>query len=315
MSSAPGTMAPSGAHAQDHSHSSVGSVSKYMSFMIDGRTYAVALSHVAEITPYAELNQMPHTPVCVEGLLDLRGHVLPVVSLRTKMGLPKKESRETDTILILTHDDSRIGVLVDQIESVITANHDEQVPVSSLLEGSDGTWVREILLLNGKVILVLEPSSLVRISQHEAPSDASKELASIQLNDIELQLDEGLRKLISLASTKDEGGRSNVIPEVKSIIGHTESEMTKVIDSVESMLASADAAFGGLGRFKQEVAISGMKGFDAKMSELDTVTQEVQDSIFNLIQQLQFQDIVRQRLEKVLHHIVGMHGVISKGLN
>ena len=306
MSSALGTH---GTHAPGKTQGTDSSVSKYMSFLINQRTYAVALSHVAEITPYVELNQMPHTPDCVEGLLDLRGHVLPVVSLRTKMGLPKKERHESDIILILTHNDSRIGVLVDQIESVITASEEQQAPVSPLLEGTDGVWVQEIVLLNGKVVLVLEPSSLVRISQADAPPEQLDD----KLDDIEHLLDDGLRKLIAMAS--DSRGDVKIAPQIENTIAHSESEMTKVLDRVEAMLASTDTAFSGIARFKQEVAIGGLKGYDSGLTELDGVTQKVQDNVFELIQQLQFQDIVRQRLERVLRHIMGMHGVISNGLN
>jgi len=282
-------------------------LSQYMSFLINNRSYAISLSNVAEITPYRELNQMPHTPKCVEGLLDLRGHVLPVVSLRTKMGLPKKENRESDNILILTHDDARIGVLVDQVESVITASEEDQVSVNPLLEGQEGTWVREILLLNGKVILVLEPESIVRISESER---TNQKLATIQVNDLEMMLDEGLRNLIALADSR---GDEKIVPQIETVIEHTESEMTKVIDRVEAMLTSTDSVIAGVGIFKQEVAMTGTKEFDG-LGELEKVSQELQDKVFDVINQLQYQDIVRQKLEKVLRHIVAMNDVISHGL-
>jgi len=287
-----------------------GTLSQYMSFLINDRSYAISLSQVAEITPYCELNQMPHTPKCVEGLLDLRGQVLPIVSLRTIMRLPKKETHKADSIIILTHEGSRIGVLVDQVESVITANEEHQMNVSPLLEGRDGTWVKEILLMNGKVILVLEPESLLRISQNEA-LDQTLAHVFVDDQDIELKLDEGLRNLIALADSKPD---EKVVPQIESVINHTEQEMSKVIERIESMLSSTDAIFTGIGRFKQEVAIDGLKGFDG-LGELDKTAQELQDRIFDVIQQLQFQDIIRQKLERVLRYIMAMNNVISTGIN
>jgi purine-binding chemotaxis protein CheW len=287
------------------------SVSQYMSFIINERSYAIPLSQVAEITPYQELNQMPHTPKGVEGLLDLRGSVLPVVSLRTRMGLPKKEKHETDHILILSHEGSRTGVLVDQVESVITATAEQHVDASPMLEGTDGTWVRGVLLRNDKVILVLEPYSLAKLSQSENPLVRST-IPAADGADVELMLDESLHKLIAMAGPKEDG---KVVSQMENAISHTESEMTKVLDSVESMLTSSDSALAGISRFKQEVAMNGMKGFDEGLDSLGKVTQEVQDGIFDVIQQLQFQDIVRQKLERVLRHIVGMDKIISLGLD
>ncbi|MCL1893115.1 MAG: chemotaxis protein CheW [Holophagaceae bacterium] len=284
--------------------------SQYMSFVIDGRTYAIPLSDVAEITPFVELNHMPHMPTDVVGLLDLRGAVLPVISLRTRMGLPAKETYKGDTILLLdTQQGARIGILVDQVESVITAQEDQHAQLSPLLEGKSGKWVRAILLLEGKVVVVLEPNALVDTTQI---GREDKEKFSVQVNDVELQLDKGLSDLIAMANYKED---EKIIPQMKSVIGHNESEITKVLEQVEAMLTSTDSAFNGLTSFKQEAASRGIKVFDPSLAKLDTITQEMQDHIFDVINQLQFQDIVRQKLERVLRHVLGMQGVISSGFH
>ncbi|MCL1908756.1 MAG: chemotaxis protein CheW [Holophagaceae bacterium] len=289
---------------------SVAAQSQYMSFVIDGRTYAIPLSDVAEITPYVELNHMPHMPADVVGLLDLRGSVLPIISLRTRMGLPGKDSYVGDTILLLdTQQGSRIGILVDQVESVITAFEDQHAHLSPLLEGKSGKWVKAILLLNGKVVLVLEPAALIDTSQIE---EGEKKKVAVQVNDIELQLDKGLRDLIALAGHKK---NDTVIPQIRSVIGHNESEVTKVIEQVESMLSSTDNAFSGISRFRQEAAMCGIEAFNVNLSQLENIAQEVQNNIFDVINQLQFQDIVRQKLERVLRHIIGMQDVVSAGFN
>ena len=284
--------------------------SQYMSFIVDGRTYAIPLSDVAEITPYVELNHMPHMPVDVVGLLDSRGSVLPIISLRTRMGLPGKDSHDGDTILLLdTQQGSRIGILVDQVESVITAFEDQHAHLSPLLEGKNGKWIKAILLLNAKVVLVLEPGALIDTTQIERGNSGK---VAVQVNDLELQLDKGLRDLIALAGSKES---DRVIPHIETVIGHNELEVVKVMEQVESMLASTDTAFNGISRFKQEVAMTGINAFDADLNRMEGITQELQNNIFDAINQLQFQDIVRQKLERVLRHIVGMQDVISTGFN
>ena len=285
-------------------------VSQYMSFIINGRSYAVPISQVAEITPYQELNQMPHTPRGVEGLLDLRGSVLPVVSLRTRMGLPKKEKPETDHILILSHDGSRTGVLVDQVESVITATEEQHVPISPMLEGVDGTWIKGVLLREGKVILVLEPESLAKITKSER--NLVHSVVQVDDVDVDLMLDESLNDLIAMAPPRED---AKIIPQIETTIEHTESEVAKVLDRVESMLADTDSALTGISRFKQEVAINALKGFDETLEALSKITHDIQDGVFDLLNQLQFQDIVRQKLERVLRHIAGMNNVIARGID
>jgi len=291
------------------------SVKQYMSFVVEGHSYAIPLCDVAEITPYRELNHMPHMPKNVVGLLDLRGVVLPVITLRMRMGLPLKESHAGDMILLLAHQNSRIGVLVDQVESVITATEEQHGHISPLLEGDNGKWINAILLLGEKgerVILVLEPSALLQMPPEEDPRDdgSGTEHSGIDVSDIERRMDEGLRDLIAMAGSKEEG---KIVPILDAVIGHNESEVTKVLDRVEKMLASTDSAALGISKFKQEVAMCGISTFDGILAELDKNVQGLNNTIFEVFDQLQFQDIVRQKLEKVLHHILGMQGVISDG--
>jgi len=286
-------------------------VKQYMSFVVEGHSYAIPLSDVAEITPYRELNHMPHMPRNVVGLLDLRGDVLPVITLRIRMGLPLKESHAGDMILLLAHQDSRIGILVDQVESVITATEEQHAQISPLLEGVSGTWIRAILLLNGKVTLVLEPSALVKMPPEEDPTqDGPGRGGSVSSDDIEKRLDEGLANLIAMAGPREEG---KIVPILKTVIGHNESEVTKVLDRVEKMLVSTDAAAVGVSKFRQEVATCGITDFDEVIRELDQSVQGVQNTVFDVVNQLQFQDIVRQKLERVLNHILGLQGVIADG--
>ncbi|MDR2561083.1 MAG: chemotaxis protein CheW [Holophagales bacterium] len=292
------------------------SVKQYMSFVVEGHSYAIPLCDVAEITPYRELNHMPHMPKNVVGLLDLRGVVLPVITLRMRMGLPLKESHAGDMILLLAHQNSRIGVLVDQVESVITATEEQHGQISPLLEGDNGKWINAILLLGEKgerVILVLEPSALLQMPPEEDPRDdgsGTEHGGGVDTSEIERKMDEGLRELIAMAGTREDG---KIVPILDAVIGHNESEVTKVLDRVEKMLSSTDSAALGVSKFKQEVAMCGINAFDGVITELEKSVQGLQTTIFEVFDQLQFQDIVRQKLEKVLHHILGMQGVISDG--
>jgi len=288
------------------------SVKQYMSFMVEGHSYAIPLSDVAEITPYRELNHMPHMPKNVVGLLDLRGAVLPVITLRLRMGLPLKESHAGDMILLLAHQNTRVGVLVDQVESVVTATEEQHGCISPLLEGSSGKWIRAILLLNERVILVLEPSALLTMPPEEDPRDdsAGPKHGELNTSDIERKMDEGLRDLIAMAGPREDG---KVVSALNAVIGHNESEVTKVLDRVEKMLPSTDSAAAAISKFRQEAAMCGITAFDGVIAELEKNVQGLQSTIFEVFDQLQFQDIVRQKLEKVLHHILGMQGVISDG--
>lgn len=278
---------------------------RFMTFYLDGRTYGLPLRSVAEISPYRELNRLPHMPKAVEGILDLRGRVIPVVNLRLRMSLPPLDDPSTGTILVLDLEGQPTGLLVDAVDAVVSVPEEELVPASPILAGLDGAWVRGFLIQGDRVVALLD-ADLV------AAQGVSRGTASQARTDrsLEERLDEGLRRLIAMAPPKDQG-EHRVVPQIESSISYTEQEMAKVLDRVEAMLAGADKVFHGLAFLKQEAGIGRLKGHEGDIADLERVNQELQDTVFSLIQQVQFQDIARQKLERVMVHLKGMQGAIA----
>jgi purine-binding chemotaxis protein CheW len=278
---------------------------QYLSFELAGHTYALPLAQVAEITPFRELNQIPHMPRSVEGLLDHRGRVLPVISLRSRMGLEAQAASLSRNIVVLDLGETNlVGVLVDQVDSVLTAGPEHLIPASPLLAGPEGAWVCGFILQDDRITALLDPALVTVLHGTRV------QLNLPGIHNQEAVLDRELQDLISLAPPKAEtGGR--IIPQMEEAIAHTEKEMAKVLDSVEAMLVGSDLGFNALTRLKQEAALGRIKGEEGTLAELERVGTRLQEEIFTLIQQLQYQDIARQKLERVLNHVRGLQMVVG----
>ncbi len=279
---------------------------QYLSFTLEDRTYAVPLLQVAEISTYRPLNRMPHMPKGVEGLLDLRGSVIPVVNLRVRLGLPALEATEANNILILTLAGNLIGVLVDHVDSVVTATPEQHAPAGPILAGKEGAWASGFLLQDERVTVLLDTSLIIALGGERVSRVSAQDL------DLEGRMDDTLRELIAMAPAKSENPTGRVIPQMEAAIQHTEVEMGKVIERIELMLAGADGCFQSLVRLKQDASLGHLKGQEALLAELEQNTQAIQDHIFDLLQQIQFQDIARQKLERVLNHIRGLQAAIGQ---
>ena len=245
-------------------------------------------------------------PKAVEGILDLRGRVIPVVNLRVRMSLPPLEDAQKGTILVLDLAGTATGLLVDAVDAVLSVPEEDLVPASPLLAGLDGAWVEGFIVQGEKVVTLLD-AALVASHGHRGHTQGKDILANLSLEE---RLDDGLRQLIDLAPTKEQG-EDRVMPQIESSISYTEQEMSKVLDRVEAMLASTDKVFQGLGYLKQETGLGKLKGHENDIAELDRTNQEMQNTIFSLIQQMQFQDIARQKLERVMSHLKGMQLAIT----
>ena len=295
-------LAPATQEAQD-----AGAERQYLGFHLAGHLYAVPLAQVAEITPYRELNQIPHMPRSVEGLLDLRGQVIPVINLRARMGLERQAADLSRNIVVLDMgSESNVGLLVDFVDSVISTSLDRVVPASALLAGPEGAWVQGFIL-SDKGITALLDSRLIT-TFHHARAHALHTAAG---DDAERTLDEGLKELIASAPPRTLADASRIIPQMEEAIAHTEKEMEKVLDKVETILADTDKGFQGLVRLKQEAGLGHMKGLEKDLAEIERVGTRLQDEVFELIQKLQYQDIARQKLERVLNHIRGLQVIVG----
>ncbi|MFN7958413.1 MAG: chemotaxis protein CheW [Holophagaceae bacterium] len=286
-------------------HGREGLQHRFMTFFLNDRAYGLPLEHVAEITPFRELNKLPHMPRSVEGILDLRGRVVPVVNLRVRMSLPPLDPSKTGTILVLDLAGTATGLLVDAVDAVVSIPDSDLVPASPLLAGLDGAWCEGFIVQGERVVTLLD-AALIAI-QGMGRTQGREALAARSLEE---RLDDGLRRLIEMAPPKEQG-EHRVLPQIETSISYTEQEMAKVLERVEAMLASTDRVFQGLGYLKQEAGLGRLKGHERDIADLERTNQEMQDAVFALIQQMQFQDIARQKLERVMAHLKGMQVAIS----
>lgn len=280
---------------------------QFLGFHMAGHSYAVPLAQVAEITPTRELNQMPHMPRSVEGLLDLRGAVIPVINLRVRMGLERLAAGLARNIVVMDQGAaSHVGLLVDHVESVLNTSADEIIPASPLLAGPEGAWVLGFILQGGVITSILDTKLITTFHGSRA----------LQINldeghDAERSLDDGLKELIASAPLRSDYDATRIIPQMEAAITHSEQEMEKVLEKVEGMLAGTDLSFQGLVRLKQEAGLGHMKGLEPVLADLERVGTKLQDEVFDLIQKLQYQDIARQKLERVLNHVRGLQMIVG----
>jgi len=116
---------------------------KYLTFQLGAEEYGVEVLQVREIIGYVSVTPVPRTPAHIRGVLNRRGQVVPVVDLRTRLGLPTAEPDSETCIIVteLSHGDKRVttGMLVDRVCEILTITEDqmESPPELGALEGDD----------------------------------------------------------------------------------------------------------------------------------------------------------------------------------
>jgi purine-binding chemotaxis protein CheW len=97
--------------------------SQYISFHIAGGEYAVNILGAREIIEYTAITRMPMMPPAILGVLNLRGHVVPVIDLAKRFGMPGSTINRRSCILVvetrINEAVTRVGILIDTIGDVV----------------------------------------------------------------------------------------------------------------------------------------------------------------------------------------------------
>jgi purine-binding chemotaxis protein CheW len=131
-------------------------------FTLGSEQYALGIQQVHEIIRYSEPRSVASRADWVRGVISLRGRIVPVYDLATRLGIPSQLSEETKIVIVEAGSETA-GVIVDGVEEVLTV-HDEQIQDAP---GMDSTLIEAIAKVDTRLIVLLKPSAI--FSQPELP--------------------------------------------------------------------------------------------------------------------------------------------------
>ncbi len=135
-------------------------------FKLDELEFAVALAVVERIVQAVEITPLPEAPHGVRGMIDLQGRVVPVFDLRARLGLPPREPRVTD-LLVICHTHWRtVALLVDAAAGVVSRSEAQITPVADILPEMES--VTGVMMLDGNMVLVHDLERFLAIEDHAA---------------------------------------------------------------------------------------------------------------------------------------------------
>ncbi|AMV36445.1 chemotaxis protein CheW [Planctomyces sp. SH-PL62] len=133
----------------------------YVVFRLGGEGYALEVMRVQEVLDVLAITEVPGASRCLLGVINLRGHVVPVYDLRIPFGLPvdPKPARAPSVLIVETEagNDSEVtGLLVDRVSDVLEFAPDEVQPSPQLGLGKTTPFVRGLIRHQDAFLLVLD---------------------------------------------------------------------------------------------------------------------------------------------------------------
>jgi len=128
-------------------------------FRLAGREYALPVRSVAEVLRMVALTPVPEAPAWLAGMLNLRGRIIPVVDLRTRLGLPAQAIDVNTPIIVAQTTDRVLGLIADEMTEVVGLPLDAIQP-PDLLAGA-GHAVTAMARAGGRLLLILDLTRVV----------------------------------------------------------------------------------------------------------------------------------------------------------
>lgn len=144
-----------------------------VSFNLDSEEFGVDIGVVQEIVRMPEITKVPRSPEFVEGVVNLRGKIIPVVDLRKRFGLPVTEATKSTRIIVVAVSGRTIGMIVDGVSEVMRISSEAVEPTPEMVASSvDATYLKGIAKLDGRLLILLDLNLVLS-------SDETRQLSAI----------------------------------------------------------------------------------------------------------------------------------------
>ena len=198
-------------------------------FTLGDETYGVDIATVREIIRMQAITAVPGTAHFVEGVINLRGTVIPVVDLRKRFRLNEAEHSKETRIVVLNSEGQEIGVIVDSVAEVLRVSSDAIEPPSSMITTTDSEYLLGIVKLPDRLVILLDTERLLSREDHnKLAAMASREEAKGEAKKQE-------RRSIKTAAAASPEGTEDSAGE--KVLTKNETEESTAPTQGENMLA------------------------------------------------------------------------------
>ena len=144
-----------------------------VTFHVGDEEFGVEILAVREINRMMEITRVPHAPPFVEGVINLRGQVIPVVDLRRRFGMPPREHDRNTRIVVVELGDKVVGFVVDSVSEVLRVPASLVEPPPPIVGGVEREYLEGVVKLEDRLLILLNLQRLLG-------EDEAKELETFE---------------------------------------------------------------------------------------------------------------------------------------
>jgi purine-binding chemotaxis protein CheW len=132
-----------------------------LTFTLGAESYGLDILKVQEIRGYEPPTRIANTPDFIKGVINLRGHIVPIVDLRVKLGLGEATFDASTVVIILTVLGRVVGVVVDGVSDVIAIESEAVQPAPEFGSVLDTQYIQGLTTVEGQLLILVDIEKLM----------------------------------------------------------------------------------------------------------------------------------------------------------
>jgi purine-binding chemotaxis protein CheW len=149
-------------------------------FRIGNETYGVRIGAVREIVRVPEITSVPSAPDVIEGVINLRGKIIPVMDLRKRFGETDIHHDKKNRILVVELDNKLVGLIVNAASEVLKIPPSEIEPPGTVFAEGESSYVTGVGKLRGRLIILLDIAKLLSRPEFKRLEEVAEPVASLR---------------------------------------------------------------------------------------------------------------------------------------
>jgi purine-binding chemotaxis protein CheW len=135
--------------------------------------YGIPIEQVHEITRQGNTIEMPGMPDFVEGIMNLRGNVIPIIDLKKRFSLGTTTEKDTTRVVVVNLENHKCGIVVDDVLEIIPIAAEDMEEAPSITGGISSNYIIGIGKIDGRLIIALDINKILTEKEEKELVNAS----------------------------------------------------------------------------------------------------------------------------------------------
>lgn len=140
---------------------------QYVVFRLDNEEYGIGIMNVREIIPYKESIKVPNTPDFIEGIINYRGNVTPIICLKKRFNISKRVEDGNTRIIVINIGDRQVGFIVDEASQTIKLDESEIDPAPSIVSSVEREYIDGVGKKEDRLIILIDLGKILTEGERE----------------------------------------------------------------------------------------------------------------------------------------------------